>query len=85
MPTQSKQVKLSFSQWLKLRRDIAELKQADIAKALNVSNQAVSSWEKDIAKPALNPLQTQQLCLVLNVTFDELVKAFKGEVEIKIS
>ena len=37
MPTQSKQVKLSFSQWLKLRRDIAELKQADIARICSES------------------------------------------------
>lgn len=85
MSTQSKQVKLSFSQWLKLRRDIADIKQADIAKALNISNQAVSSWEKGISKPALNPFQTQQLCLILNISFEELVKGFNGEVEITIS
>ncbi len=85
MSAQSKQVKLSFPQWLKLRRDIANLTQSDIAKALNISNQAVSSWEKGIAKPALNPDQTQKLCLILNITFDELVKGFNGEAEISIN
>lgn len=84
MSKESTQVKLSFAQWLKLRREIAELKQADIARALDVSGQAVSSWEKGTATPALNPYQTKQLCLVLNVTLDELVKGFSGEVEITI-
>ncbi len=85
MPEQSTQVKLSFPEWLKLRRDIAKLKQADIARALDVSGQAVSSWEKGTAKPTLTPYQTKQLCLVLDVTFDELVRGFCGEVEISIS
>lgn len=81
----STKIKLSFPEWFKLRRDIAKITQADIAKAVNISKQAVSNWETGIAKPALNPLQTQQLCLVLNVTFDELVKGFIGEVEININ
>ena len=85
MSMDSTKIKLSFPEWFKLRRDIAKVTQADIAKAVNISKQAVSNWEKGIAKPALNPLQTQQLCLILNVNFDELVKGFIGEVEININ
>lgn len=85
MPTKPKQNKLSFPQWLKLRRDLARLRQIDIAKAVGVTVQAVSTWEKGTSKPSLNPEQTQQLCLILNVTFDELVKGFNGEAEINIS
>lgn len=84
MSKQTTQFNLSFPQWFKLRREIAGLKQADIARALNISGQAVSSWEKGTAKPALNPHQTKQLCLILNVTLDELVKGFNGEVEISL-
>ena len=85
MPTKPQSNKLSFPQWLKLRRDMAGLRQVDIANAVEVTVQAVSTWEKGTSKPSLNPSQTEQLCLILNVTFDELVKAFKGEVEISIN
>lgn len=85
MPTKPKSSKLSFPQWLKLRRDMAELRQLDIAEAVGVTVQAVSTWEKGTSTPALNPRQTQQLCLVLNITFAELLKGFNGEAEINIS
>lgn len=85
MPTKPQSNKLSFPQWLKLRRDMARLRQVDIANAVEVTVQAVSTWEKGTSKPSLNPYQTEQLCLILNVTFDELVKAFKGEIEISIN
>ena len=85
MSTDSTKIKLSFPEWFKLRRDIAKITQADIAKALNVSKQAISNWEKGNTNPSLNPDQTQKLCLILNVTFDELVKGFNGEAEINIS
>ena len=78
-------MKLTFAQWLKLRRDMAGLRQIDIADVVGVTVQAVSTWEKGTSKPSLNPYQTQQLCLVLNVTFDELVKGFNGEAEISIN
>ena len=75
-------MKLTFSQWLKVRRDIAKISQTDIAKRLGIRPQTVSNWENGISKPSLNPEQTQQLCEILKVHLDELVKAFKEEVEI---
>ncbi len=84
MVANSTKIKLSFPEWFKLRRDIAKVTQKDIAKAVNISKQAVSNWEKGNTKPALNPDQTQKLCLILKVSFEELVKGFNGEVEINI-
>jgi len=85
MSVNSTQIQLSFPAWLKLRRDIAKLTQEDVAKALNLTKQTVSNWEKGNTKPALNPYQTQKLCLVLGVSFDDLVKGFKEEAKISIS
>ena len=85
MSTDPIKIKLSFPEWFKLRRDIAKITQADIAKAVNVSKQAVSSWETGNAKPALNPNQTKKLCLILGINFEELVKGFNGEAEISIN
>lgn len=75
-------MKLTFSQWLKVRRDIADVTQTQIAKALGVRPQTISNWEKGLSKPSLNPEQTQSLCAILKVNLDELVKGFKGEVQI---
>lgn len=85
MSTEIKQKKLLFPEWLRLRREIANLNQSDIAKALGVTTQAVSTWEKGKAQPSLTPYQTQQLCLILGITFDELVKGFNEETEIYIN
>ncbi len=85
MPTNLTPIKLSFPEWLRLRREIAKLNQLEVAKAVGVTKQTISSWEKGISKPALNPYQTEQLCLILQITFEELVKGFNGEVEISIN
>ncbi len=75
-------MKLTFAQWLKLRRDIVQVTQADIAKALDIRPQTISNWEKGVSPPSLNPEQTQKLCLILDITLDDLVKGFKGQVGI---
>ena len=75
-------MKLSFAQWFKLRRDIVGVSQAQIAKELKMTPQAVSNWEKGVSTPSLNPEQTLKLCLVLDVTLEELVKGFKEEITI---
>lgn len=85
MSVNSTEIRLSFPEWLKLRRDIAKLTQKEVAEAINVSKQAVSNWEKGNAKPALNPYQTQKLCVILGVTFDDLVKGFNEEAKVKIT
>ncbi len=75
-------MKLSFGQWLKLRRDVVNISQAKIADSLGVRAQTISNWEKGVSKPNLTPDQTQILCSELNVSFEELVKAYREEVSL---
>lgn len=72
-------MKLSFAQWFKLRRNVADVTQAQIAKALNVRPQTVSNWEKGVSIPSLNPEQTLKLCSILKISLEDLVKGFRGE------
>lgn len=76
-------MKLPFPQWFKLRRSMANLTQAQIAKALGVKPTTISNWEKGVSIPSLNPDQTNILCSLLKVELDELAKGFRGEFEIK--
>jgi DNA-binding XRE family transcriptional regulator len=73
-------MKLSFAQWFKLRRNIADVTQAQIAKALDVRPQTVSNWEKGVSKPSLNPEQTLKLCSILKISLEDLAKGFRGEI-----
>ena len=75
-------MKLKFSQWLKLRREMLDLTQMDVAKVLNIRPSTVSNWEKNVSKPNLNPDQTQNLCKLLQVDLSELSKAYREELEI---
>ena len=72
-------MRLSFSQWFKLRRDIVGLTQTEIAKKIGVRPQTVSNWEKGVSIPSLNPEQTLILCSLLEVSLQDLVQGFKGE------
>lgn len=80
--TQSSTMKLSFSQWFRLRRDMADVTQAQIAEELGVRPQTVSNWENGVSIPGLNPEQTMKLCSMLKITLEELVRGFRGEVSI---
>jgi transcriptional regulator with XRE-family HTH domain len=75
-------MKLSFAQWFRLRRDMADLTQAQIAEQLGIRPQTVSNWEKGVSILSLNPDQTLKLCRLLKVTLEELARAFRGEVGI---
>jgi transcriptional regulator with XRE-family HTH domain len=75
-------MKLSFPQWFKLRRDMADLTQAQIAEQLGIRPQTVSNWEKGVSIPSLNPDQTLKLCILLKVNLEELARGFRGEVGI---
>ena len=77
---QSLTMKLSFAQWFRLRRELAEVTQAQVAKTLGVRPQTVSNWEKGVSSPSLNPEQTFQLGSILNISLEELVRGFRGEV-----
>lgn len=75
-------MQLNFAQWLKLRRVLVELTQAQIATELGIRPQTVSNWEKGLAVPSLNPEQTLKLCRLLKVTLEDLVRGFRGEFSI---
>ena len=72
----SKTIKLTFPDWLKVRRSMANVTQKNIAEALGITRQTVSNWEMGTTLPTLNPEQTRKLCLILNVTLEELAQAF---------
>lgn len=78
----NKTVKLNFAQWLRLKRDILGLSQAQLAEKIGVKPSTVSSWEQKINNPGLNPYQMQCFCETLQVDLPELSKAFRGEYEV---
>lgn len=49
------------------------LTQKDLAEKLNVTDKAVSKWERDIALPDINTLP--KLADILNITIEELIAA----------
>lgn len=49
------------------------LTQKDLAEKLNVTDKAVSKWERDIALPDINTLP--KLADILNITIEELINA----------
>lgn len=63
----------SFGEFLKQKRQEKNLTQKNLAKALFVSESAVSKWEKDIAHPDINLLP--KLSEILGVTEHELITA----------
>jgi len=75
-------MKLSFAQWFKLRRNIVDVTQAQIAKALDIRPQTISNWEKGVSIPSLNPEQTLKLCSILKINLEDLVKGFRGEISV---
>lgn len=80
--SKNKAVKLNFAQWLRLKRDILGFTQAELGKKIGVKPSTISSWEKRINKPGLDPYQMQCFCETLEVDLPELSKAFKGEYEV---
>ena len=73
-------MEITFGTWLALKRkQQSKLTQQDLADLLDVKKQTVSTWERDISAPALNPDQTAKLCLALDVSIFELQAAFLGQ------
>lgn len=56
---------------LKAARVNAELTQKDVAKALNVSNSTIVSWEKYATSPDI--AQAQALCALYNIPYDNII------------
>lgn len=57
---------LTLGQKIREARKKSNLKQSDIANALNIKNTTVSNWEKDISKPDIDTIE--YLCHVFNVS-----------------
>ena len=57
---------------IKTLREKAGLKQADLARKLNVGQSAVSMWETGLAMPRTDKLP--ELAEILGCTVDELLK-----------
>lgn len=65
-------LELSFSQWLLLKRRELELTQDEVAKALDVSSQTISNWEKGRSVPNLTIGQMKILCNVLRCNLSDI-------------
>ena len=63
----------SFGEFLKQRRQEKHLTQKELAKALFVSESAVSKWEKNVAHPYITLLP--KLSEILDVTEHKLITA----------
>ena len=75
------EMKITFSQWLKLARENAGVSQQRLADELGVKVQTVGNWEGGRANPKLDLSQTQKFCLLLKVELETAAKAYRGEVE----
>lgn len=62
----------NYSIKLKEAREKKQIKQADIAKILDTTQQTISSYESGIRKPSLDRLI--ELAQILDVTLDDLVE-----------
>lgn len=82
MESQFLLMRLSFAQWFKLKREAADLSQADVAARLGVKPQTISNWEKERSTPSLDPDQMLALCSLLEVDLNSMAKAFRGELEV---
>lgn len=60
-----------FKENLKFLRNQNHLKQKDLAKSINVSEDCIYNWEKGRSEPSLDDLI--RLAIVLDVTIDYLI------------
>lgn len=65
------QISYKIKYKIKALRELNSLKQSDLARALNVSQQLVSSWERGVQLPDLNTVN--QMTKFFNVSFDDLL------------
>lgn len=72
----SKLTPMTFAEWLLLKRRKKGIRQEDLAKALDLSHQTISTWETGRGIPKLNPQQTKILCEKLDCALEDLADAF---------
>ena len=63
---------------ISLLRKEKEMTQMQLAQKMNVTDKAVSKWERDLACPDINSLS--KLAEILGTTVEELVQAKKHEI-----
>jgi transcriptional regulator with XRE-family HTH domain len=66
-------MKLTFGQWILLRRKYLGLTQNVIAQELNISRQIVSQWETGEIRPLLSVNQMKKLCKLFQVTIEQML------------
>lgn len=63
--------KYPISHNIRLLREKSNLSQVELAKLLDVSQQAISLWERGVSYPDV--VMLYELCRIFGVTFDELM------------
>ncbi|MEO1211498.1 MAG: helix-turn-helix transcriptional regulator [Cyanobacteria bacterium J06638_20] len=63
---------------IKQLREAKTLSQRDIALRLNVTDKAVSNWERGVNQPRLEAWQFHELCLMLECQLSDLVPEKTG-------
>ncbi|MDR0914537.1 MAG: helix-turn-helix domain-containing protein [Oscillospiraceae bacterium] len=71
-----------FGLKLKSARKQANLRQAQLAKMLDVSGNAISNWENGVSKPDI--LTLEKICEILNVSPNYFFEVTKKYTELKI-
>lgn len=67
----------SIGKMISLLRKEKEMTQSELAEKMNVTDKAVSKWERDLSCPDINTIS--KLADVLEVSVDELLQAKKKE------
>ena len=75
-------MRITFGQWLKLRRGIAGLSQQAMADAIGVTRQTVSNWERDRADVDPSFAAAQKMAAVFGVSLEVVAKGVRGEIEV---
>lgn len=73
-------IKSDIGNNIKKYRTEKELSQADIARSLGVTRQAISSWETGRTEPSINDIE--KLSLIFNCSKSELLGDYKSAMEL---
>ncbi len=74
---------LTLGEKIKEARKKSNLKQSDIADALNIKNTTVSNWEKDISKPDIDTIE--YLCRAFNVSASYFIEDLASKEILSVS
>lgn len=74
---------MTFGEKLKIARNEAGLKQAELAKQLDTTGNTISNWENNVSKPDLDTLTF--ICGILHVNASYFLQATLPEDEVSIN